>query len=162
MIATSPPLYPAFVGNVVPHKLFDGIIENIDGSKMYVAKFETIYLEEELVTTPEKPHIKVPLTFKSAMWLGIGFVGIALGGAWSMYTHIDNKLETYRSGTESKIESSRSSLDNKIETFRSATDAHFEAARSESKAENAVMMSQLSEVSKGIAEINGKLSSKNN
>lgn len=165
--------YPAFVGNINPHRLLDGTIENVDGSKMYAANFETFDLEEEPMTTSEKPHIKVPLTFKAAMWLGIGFVGTALAGAWAMYTHLDNKLETYRTGTETKIESSRTSLDNKIESskitldskidsLRTATDAHFEAARSEAKADNATIMTQLTEVSKSIAELNGKLSKDNN
>lgn len=143
-------------------------IENQDGSSMFVAQVVTIEIEEEIVTTPEKPHLKIPLTFKSAMWMGIGFFTVALGGAWAMYTHLDNKLETYRSGTESrieasrvsldtKIEASRASLDGKIDNLRSATDSHFESARAEAKADNAAMTNQLQAISNSLSELNGKL-----
>ncbi|MBS6076118.1 MAG: hypothetical protein KIB03_14740 [Citrobacter freundii] len=144
-------------------------IENQDGSTMFVAEIVTIEIEEEIVTTPESPHLKVPLTFKSAMWMGIGFLAVALGGAWAMYTHLDNKLETYRSGTESRIEASRTSLDSKIESskvaldskidnLRSSTDAHFEAARVENKTDNAALSNQLQAITNSLSEINGKLS----
>jgi len=136
-----------------------GIIENHNGSTMFVAETITIDLEEEeIVTTPEKPHLKIPLTFKSAMWMGIGFVAVALGGAWAMYTHLDNKLETYRSGTEARIEAARTSLDGKIESLGSETRSHFEAARVESKADNAAVTSQLQTISNSLSELNGKVS----
>lgn len=133
-------------------------IENQDGSIMFVAEVVKVEIEEEIVTTPEAPHLKVPLTFKSAMWMGIGFLAVALGGAWAMYTHLDNKLETYRSGTESRIEASRISLDSKIDSLRSSTDANFEAARVENKTDNTALTSQLQVITNSLSEINGKLS----
>lgn len=144
-------------------------IENQDGTTMFVAEVITIDTEEEIVTNTEKPHLKIPLTFKSAMWMGIGFLTVALGGAWAMYTHLDNKLETYRSGTEARIESSRVSLDSKIESsklaldgkidsLRSSTDAHFESARTEAKSDYAAMTTQLQSISNSLSELNGKLS----
>lgn len=147
----------------------NGILENQDGNIMFVAEAILITLEEENMDADKDPHIKIPLTFKAAMWLGLGFIGIALAGAWAMYTHLDNKLEAYRSGTETKIEASRQLLDAKIDTsskgleekislLGTVTNAHFEASRVETKADNAAIMSQLNEVSKNLSEINGKLS----
>lgn len=135
-----------------------GILDNQDGSHMLVAETVTIDFEEEIVTTSESPHLKIPLTFKSAMWMGIGFLAVALGGAWAMYTHLDNKLETYRSGTEARIEAARANLDGKIESLGSETRAHFEAARVESKADNAAITSQLQSISNSLSELNGKVS----
>ncbi|UXY09016.1 hypothetical protein N7922_14065 [Kosakonia sp. ML.JS2a] len=147
------------------HHQKTGILENHNGDIMLVAEALTIQIEEEIVTTPEMPHLKVPLTFKSAMWLGIGFLAVALSGAWAMYAHLDNKLETYRSGTESRIEASRASLDSKIDSkvdgLRSATDAHFESARVETKADNAAITNQLQAITNSLSEINGKLSKDN-
>ncbi|HFI3106261.1 MULTISPECIES: hypothetical protein [Enterobacteriaceae] len=135
-----------------------GMIENHNGDTMLVAETITIDFEEEIVTSQENPHLKIPLTFKSAMWMGIGFVGVALGGAWAMYTHLDNKLETYRSGTEARIEAARASLDGKIDSLGSETRAHFEAARVESKADNATITTQLQTISNSLSELNGKVS----
>ncbi|HDX6814005.1 hypothetical protein HV136_15570 [Citrobacter freundii] len=134
------------------------MIENHNGDTMLVAETITIDFEEEIVTSQENPHLKIPLTFKSAMWMGIGFVGVALGGAWAMYTHLDNKLETYRSGTEARIEAARASLDGKIDSLGSETRAHFEAARVESKADNATITTQLQTISNSLSELNGKVS----
>lgn len=133
-------------------------IENQDGSTMFVAEVISIETEEEIVTNTEKPHLKIPLTFKSAMWMGIGFLTVALGGAWAMYAHLDNKLETYRSGTETKIDTARTGLDGKIDSLGSETRAHFEAARVESKADNAAITTQLQTISNSLSELNGKLS----
>ncbi|KDX40702.1 hypothetical protein [Escherichia coli] len=134
------------------------MIENHNGDTMLVAETITIDFEEEIVTSQENPHLKIPLTFKSAMWMGIGFVAVALGGAWAMYTHLDNKLETYRSGTEARIEAARASLDGKIDSLGSETRAHFEAARVESKADNATITTQLQTISNSLSELNGKVS----
>ena len=75
-----------------------------------------------------------------------------------MYTHLDNKLETYRSGTEARIEAARASLDGKIDSLGSETRAHFEAARVESKADNATITTQLQTISNSLSELNGKVS----
>lgn len=133
-------------------------IDNEDGSKMYAVETVAIEIEEDLVTKQQQPHLKVPLTFKSAMWMGLGFIAVALGGAWTMYTHLDNKLESYRSGTESKIETARASLDGKISDLGKETKQQFESARLESKADNKDMAVQLQAISSSLSEINGKLS----
>ncbi|HEM7577681.1 hypothetical protein ACTVNX_16290 [Serratia nevei] len=133
-------------------------LENHDGSTMYVAEFIAIDIEEVKVSDANGPHLKVPLTFKSAMWMGLGFVAIALSGAWAMYTHLDNKLETYRTGTEAKIELARSGLDSKIDALGSETRSHFESSRIEAKSDNAALSSQLKDISNSISELNGKLS----
>lgn len=135
-----------------------GRLENHDGGIMYVAEFITVDLEEVTVSSTNALHLKVPLTFKSAMWMGLGFVAIALTGAWAMYTHLDNKLEVYRSGTEAKIESARVGLDGKIEMLGAETRTHFESARIETKADNAALTSQLQVISNSLSELNGKLS----
>ena len=150
--------FPNFVGNSKPNVLVGGIIENMDGSTMYFADKVTIDLEEDEEVNNQQPHLKVPLTFKSAMWMGIGFLAVALGGAWAMYTHLDNKLETYRSGTESRIESARASLDTKIDGLGTSTRASIESARIENKSDNSVITSQLQAISNKLSELNGKLS----
>ncbi|MDI9766785.1 MULTISPECIES: hypothetical protein [Pantoea] len=150
--------FPNFVGNAKPNVLVGGIIENMDGSTMYFADKVTIDLEEDEEVTNQQPHLKVPLTFKSAMGLGIAFLAVALGGAWTMYTHLDNKLETYRSGTEARIESARASLDTKIDALGTSTRASIESARVENKSDNAVMTNQLQAISNKLSELNGKLS----
>lgn len=136
-----------------------GKIENQDGSIMFFARYRTINKRRSTVAVKaNSAHIKVPLTFKSAMWMGIGFVAIALGGAWAMYTHLDNKLETYRSGTETKIESSRSSIESKVDALGNETRSHFDSARLEVKGDNDAIKSQLQTISNNLAELNGKLS----
>ncbi|MFQ6288184.1 hypothetical protein ACLMPM_22735 [Yersinia enterocolitica] len=139
-----------------------GNSENQNGDQMYAGNAVHIALEERVVTTAKDPHLKVPLTFKAAMWMGIGFVAIALTGAWAMYTHLDNKLETYRSGTEGRIETARSGLDGKIDSLGVETRTHFESARVEAKNDNAAINSQLQAISNSLSELNGKLSKDKN
>lgn len=147
-------------GKAKQDKAITGKVDNIDGSIIYISSSYIISKRRPTmsVKTNGSQHIKVPLTFKSAMWMGISFIFIAIASAWAMYTHLDNKLETYRIGTETKIESARDAIDVKIDSFSSETRNHFEAARIEAKADNTAVNSQLQAISSSIAELNGKIS----
>ncbi|XBS68884.1 hypothetical protein ABK905_20325 [Acerihabitans sp. KWT182] len=101
-------------------------------------------------------YLKTPLTFQSAMWLGLGFLALAYIGAWLIYTHLEDELETYKTVTEAKIDASRLELDGKIDKLSTQTSAHLEATRLEEKTDNAAMHIQLQAMSNSLAQINGK------
>ncbi len=105
-------------------------------------------------------YLKAPLTFQSAMWLGLGFLALAYIGAWIIYSHLDNKLDTYKTVTESKIDSSRLEFDGKIDSLTAQTSAYIAATRLESKSDNAAITTQLQGISNSLSEVNGKLSLK--
>ena len=121
-------------------------LENQDGSTMFVAEFVTIKYEEEQMSN-QSPHLKVPLTFKSALWLSLGVVTIVIGSAWTAFTYLDSKIESSRINTEAKIEA-----------LGTDTRAHFESSRLEAKTDNSAINTQLQSISNSIAELNGRLS----
>ncbi|HDG1697559.1 TPA: hypothetical protein PFE29_004452 [Kluyvera ascorbata] len=113
MIAATSPYYPAFVGNVVPHPLFDGIIENMDGGKMYAAEIITIDLGEEKMIV----DVSQPLTIKWAIGLSFGLLVSALGIAGGTYAlvHSDindvrSSLDTVRDGASSDVTTLRADM----------------------------------------------------
>lgn len=150
----------------VERKEFHSVkITNRDGSILFTAR--TITKRRSIVAVKDDTsHIKVPLTFKSAVWVAtvgsLGVIAVVLGGAWTMYSHLDNKLDSYKTITEASVESSRAGLDAKIDSLGSETRAHFETSRVEAKADNAALSSQLQTISNTISELNGKMSKEKN
>ena len=105
--------YPNFIGDYVPHPLFDGIIENLDGSKMYAAETVSIYLGEAKMIL----DLSQPLTIKWAIGLSLALLVGALGIAGGTYAliHSDvndvrSSLETVRDGASSDVNTLRSDM----------------------------------------------------
>ncbi|MBW2958946.1 hypothetical protein [Hafnia paralvei] len=121
-------------------------LENQDGSSMFVAEFVTIKYEEEQMSN-QSPHLKVPLTFKSALWLSLGVITIVIASAWTAFTYLDSKIESSRINTEAKIDA-----------LGADTRAHFESSRLEAKTDNSAINAQLQTISNSMAELNGRLS----
>ncbi|WP_270735201.1 hypothetical protein [Leclercia adecarboxylata] len=105
--------YPNFVGDYVPHPLFDGIIENIDGSKMYVVEAITVDLGEEKMIL----DVSQPLTIKWAIGLSLALLISALGIAGGTYALIHSdvndvraSLDTVRDGASTDVNNLRSDM----------------------------------------------------
>ncbi|ELY2767159.1 hypothetical protein SMC44_002679 [Cronobacter malonaticus] len=88
--------YPAFVGNFVPHPLFDGIIENIDGGRMYVAEVHTINLGEAKMIV----DVSQPLTIKWAIGLSVALFVSTLGIAGGLYALVHSDVNDVRSSVD--------------------------------------------------------------
>lgn len=94
--------YPNFVGDVVPHQLFNGIIENIDGGKMYVADFITIDLEGEEMS--KKTYLQ-ELTHSFKMtW---PFLTLVIGSSYGFFYFTQGRIDTQMAEVRAQIASDR-------------------------------------------------------
>lgn len=132
MSAIGTHIYPSFVGNVVPHRMSDGTIENMDGSKMYVATFIRLGIKTKEESMPiDKDG---PLTLRWAIGLCcVTFAAVALtgGGIYmairSDVSDLKAEVSTTRTESVSRVDVLRSDMTKGIETVYSKIDSSSKA-----------------------------------
>jgi len=112
--------YPVFVGDIVPHPLFDGIIENIDGGKMYVADFITIDLEGEEMS--KKTYFQELAHGFKMTW---PFLALVIGSSYGFFYFTQARIDTQMAEVRTQISSDRKDASADNSALRSDVNSGF-------------------------------------
>lgn len=115
MITATSPYYPAFVGNVVPHPLFDGIIENMDGGMMYAAEVITIDLGEAEMSNSNS-YIDELLRALKITW---PLLVVVIASSYGFFSLTQSRIDSQMAEVRAQIASDRKDASSDNATLRS-------------------------------------------
>lgn len=89
--------YPNFIGTPAQHVLFGGMIENMDGSKMFVAKYEPIETKEDEVSNNNRTYLQELLHALKLSWPLLVLIIISVFGFFQLtQSRIDAQMSEVR------------------------------------------------------------------
>lgn len=115
MIAATSPYYPAFVGNVVPHPIFDGIIENMDGGMMYAAEVITLDLGEAEMSNSNS-YIDELLRALKITW---PLLVVVIASSYGFFSLTQSRIDSQMAEVRAQIASDRKDASSDNATLRS-------------------------------------------
>lgn len=137
--------FPAFYDDPQPHKLFDGIIENMDGSTMYIAEAVTVDLDEEDAMSRQNSYGHELLHALKLSW---PIILIVVGASFGFFQL-----------TQSRIDASQEAMQAQLAEIRTQMSADRESASSDNSALRSDVNQGLNRVADKLDDIGKTLTS---
>jgi soluble cytochrome b562 len=137
--------FPNFVGNAEPNVLVGGIIENMDGSTMYVAETITMVLDEEGAMSRQNSYGHELLHALKLSW---PIILVVVGASFGFFQL-----------TQSRIDASQEAMQSQLAEIRTQMSADRESASSDNSALRSDVNQGLNRVADKLDDIGKTLTS---